>query len=95
MDFAAEGQSGEHDGQVRFDRLTVWLKIGRAPSSVLLIRKEASTCHNEWQLAMTPQAGIRSTGMLVTTPSSPPAETPVQGGVVQDPVAAGGLDESG
>ena len=42
------------------------LCIGRARRSVFDMRKDFSTCHRSWYLAMISVAGITSTGTLVT-----------------------------
>jgi hypothetical protein len=44
LDPAGCGRGGEHDGQVRFDRLAGVVEIGRAARSVSDIRKDFSTC---------------------------------------------------
>ncbi len=47
------GQGGEHDGQVRFDRVAPRLNIGRACRPVFDMRKDLSTCQRSWYLVIT------------------------------------------
>ena len=68
LHFAGYGQCGEHDCQVRFYRVAgaVDWNMGLARRSVLLIRKDCSTCQRSWYEPMISDAGIRSAGMFVT-----------------------------
>ena len=48
LQVAADGEGGEHDGQVGLDGLALWWNTGRARRSDLVIRNDASTCHSSW-----------------------------------------------
>ena len=45
---AADGESGEDDGQVCLDRVLWWWNTGRVRRSLLVIRKDSSTRHRSW-----------------------------------------------
>ena len=68
-----DGEGGEHDGQVRFDRVPGVVKhrsgsqVGLGHPASLL---DVPQVEQRW-LVMTSAAGISSAGMLVTYPFSP------------------------